>query len=29
MYAQKIEGNAWKGERLDKAKVDKMSGEMT
>ena len=27
MYAQKIEGDAWAGEKLDKAKIDKMSGE--
>ena len=26
MYAQKIEGEAWKGEKLDKGKIDKMSG---
>ena len=26
MYAQKIEGDAWAGEKLDKAKIDKMSG---
>ena len=26
MYAQKIEGDAWKGEKLDKGKIDKMSG---
>lgn len=26
MYAQKIEGNAWRGEKLDKGKIDKMSG---
>ena len=26
MYAQKVEGDAWKGEKLDKAKIDKMSG---
>ena len=26
MYAQKIEGDSWKGEKLDKRKVDKMSG---
>ncbi|KAL9632561.1 MAG: hypothetical protein Q9164_005248 [Protoblastenia rupestris] len=25
MYAQKIEGDAWKGEKLDKGKIDKMS----
>jgi hypothetical protein len=27
MYAQKIEGDAWKGEKIDKGKVEKMSGE--
>ena len=26
MYAQKIEGGSWKGEKIDKAKIDKMSG---
>ena len=26
MYAQKIEGDAWAGERLDKGAIDKMSG---
>ena len=26
MYAQKIEGDSWLGERLDSGKVDKMSG---
>lgn len=26
MYAQKIEGNSWRGEKLDKSKIDKMSG---
>ncbi|MCJ1331869.1 acetate non-utilizing protein 9 [Thelotrema lepadinum] len=25
MYAQRIEGNNWKDEKLDKAKIDKMS----
>lgn len=25
MYAQKIEGDQWQGERMDKGKVDKMS----
>lgn len=25
-YAQKLEGDAWAGDKLDKAKVDKMSG---
>ncbi|KFX89903.1 hypothetical protein O988_08427 [Pseudogymnoascus sp. VKM F-3808] len=25
MYAQKLEGDSWKGETLDKAKIDKMS----
>jgi hypothetical protein len=27
MYAQKIEGDAWKGEKLDPGKIEKMSGE--
>lgn len=27
MYAQQIEGNSWRGEKIDKTKVDKMSGE--
>lgn len=26
MYAQKLEGESWKGERMDMAKVEKMSG---
>lgn len=26
MYAQKIEGDSWQGEKLDKGKIDKMSG---
>ena len=26
MYAQKIEGDSWLGERLDSGKIDKMSG---
>lgn len=26
LYAQKIEGDAWSGDKLDKAKLDKMSG---
>jgi len=26
MYAQNIEGETWKGERLDSGKIDKMSG---
>ncbi|KAL4957041.1 hypothetical protein BDW69DRAFT_157303 [Aspergillus filifer] len=25
LYAQKLEGDTWKGEKLDKAKLDKMS----
>ncbi|EQL38036.1 hypothetical protein RJ035_003401 [Blastomyces gilchristii] len=25
LYAQKLEGDAWQGEKLDKAKIDKMS----
>lgn len=28
MYAQKIEGKAWKGEMLDSGKIDKMSGKL-
>ena len=28
MYAQKIEGKNWKDEKLDKAKIDKMSGKL-
>ena len=28
LYAQKIEGDAWAGERLDPLKVEKMSGEL-
>ena len=27
MYAQKIEGNNWVGETMDKGKIEKMSGE--
>lgn len=26
MYAQKLEGESWIGERMDTAKIDKMSG---
>lgn len=26
-YAQTVEGEAWRGERMDKGKVGKMSGE--
>lgn len=26
MYAQKIEGDSWLGEKIDKGKIDKMSG---
>ena len=26
MYAQKIEGDSWLGEKLDSGKIDKMSG---
>lgn len=26
LYAQKLEGDAWVGEKLDKSKLDKMSG---
>lgn len=28
MYAQKIEGERWKGEKIDQGKIDKMSGEI-
>ena len=28
MYAQKIEGDACQGEKLDRAKIDKMSGQL-
>ena len=27
-YAQKIEGDEWIGEKIDKAKLDKLSGEL-
>jgi len=26
MYAQKLEGDSWVGERMDVGKIDKMSG---
>lgn len=26
MYAQALEGETWKGEKMDKGKIDKMSG---
>lgn len=26
MYVQSIEGDAWRGEKMDKSKIDKMSG---
>lgn len=26
MYAQQIEGASWRGEKMDKTKIDKMSG---
>ena len=26
MYAQKLEGDTWRGEKLDSTKIDKMSG---
>lgn len=26
MYAQQLEGDNWRGEKMDKSKVDKMSG---
>jgi hypothetical protein len=28
MYAQKIEGNLWAGEKIDKGKIDKMNGKV-
>lgn len=28
MYAQQIEGESWKGEKMDRVKIDKMSGEL-
>ena len=27
LYAQQLEGDAWRGQRLDRAKLDKMSDE--
>ena len=29
MYAQQIEGESWRGEKMDKGKIDKMSGRYT
>lgn len=29
MYAQSIEGDQWEGEKMDKGKIDKMSGGKT
>jgi hypothetical protein len=26
-YAQQVEGDSWRGEKMDKSKIDKMSGE--
>jgi hypothetical protein len=26
MYAQTLQGDTWKGEKMDKGKIDKMSG---
>jgi hypothetical protein len=26
MYAQALQGDSWRGEKMDKAKIDKMSG---
>ena len=26
MYAQKLEGDSWRGEKIDSGKIDKMSG---
>ena len=28
-YAQQVEGDEWRGEKMDKTKVDKMSGRST
>jgi hypothetical protein len=28
MYAQKLEGDSWRGEKLDGGKIDKMSGKV-
>jgi len=28
MYAQKIEGKLWAGEKIDKGKIDKMNGKV-
>ena len=29
MYAQALQGDNWRGEKMDKAKIDKMSGTQT
>ena len=29
MYAQKIEGDQWVGEKMDPGKIDKMSGKLS
>lgn len=26
LYAQRVEGNSWRGEKMDKERIDKMSG---
>jgi hypothetical protein len=26
MYAQTLQGDSWKGDKMDKTKIDKMSG---
>lgn len=28
LYAQKIEGDSWRGEKLDRGKIEKMSGKL-
>jgi len=28
MYAQQIEGDSWRGDKMDKTKIDKMSGKL-
>jgi hypothetical protein len=29
MYAQTLQGDSWKGDKMDKGKIDKMSGKCT
>jgi hypothetical protein len=29
MYAQTLQGDSWKGDKMDKGKIDKMSGKST